>query len=142
MKGERHTVFPAVSTTPFTAPPAVFATPPPTPCMFAMIPWAFSRCSGGMLDVTSASSLSSQVVVPWICDLQARSAWRQNGGGGLLWVIGHGLRLAQDIALAFARQDVQVDDAVFGDFHCGREVRWVGRLGMTIERSTGEESLY
>ncbi len=41
----------------------------------------------------------------------------------LLWVVGHGLRLAQDVALAFARQDVQVDDAVFGDFHGGGDVR-------------------
>lgn len=43
------TVFPNVSPTPLTAPPAVFATPVPTPCTLARMPFAFSRCSGGML---------------------------------------------------------------------------------------------
>ena len=37
----------------------------------------------------------------------------------ILGVIGHGLSFAEDIALAFAGQDVKVYDAVFGDFHDG-----------------------
>lgn len=150
---EKHTVFPAVSTTPLTAPPAVFASPPPTPCIFARMPLAFSRCSGGILQYKVNPTIPKNLNIHH-CFLKGfpeyvyisqfhifplafffhenpkknNTKWRrqrvhfQRGKGrakgeNALGIISHSFRLADDIALALARQDVKVDDAIFGDFH-------------------------